>query len=133
MIVIDSSAMVDALVDYPVKTDLMDLIAEQELHAPALLDFEVTSAIRGHLLGKKLNESQIDGVLGEFNSLRVRRYQMNGALRHLLDLRDNFTTYDAAYVVLAKALNAPLLTADVKMKTAQKFGVQVRIARNTDM
>ncbi|MEU9887359.1 type II toxin-antitoxin system VapC family toxin [Sphaerisporangium sp. NPDC051011] len=133
MIVIDSSAMVDALVDYPVNTHLMALIAEQELHAPALLDFEVANALRGHLRGKKLEEWQINGVLDDFNSLNVRRYQLSGALRHLLDLRDNFTAYDAAYVVLAKALDAPLLTADVKMKTAEKFGVQVRIARSSDM
>jgi predicted nucleic acid-binding protein len=29
-----------------------------------------------------------------------------------MELRDNFTVYDASYVALAESLKAPLLTAD---------------------
>ena len=35
-------------------------------------------------------------------------------MRAVLDLRENFTVYDAAYVVLAQALEAQLVTADAK-------------------
>jgi len=55
VIVVESSAMVDALVDEPANPELLALLADEELHAPALLDFEVASALRGHALGGKLD------------------------------------------------------------------------------
>ena len=47
MIVIESSAVVDALIDDPANPELLALIADSDLHAPALLDYEVGSALRG--------------------------------------------------------------------------------------
>jgi len=52
--------MVDALVDEPVNPELLALLADEELHAPALLDFEVASALRGHALGGKLDQVRLD-------------------------------------------------------------------------
>ncbi|MGH3503560.1 MAG: type II toxin-antitoxin system VapC family toxin, partial [Nocardioidaceae bacterium] len=46
---------------------------------------------------------------------------------NVLELRDNFTAYDAAYLVLAEALEAPLVTADAKLTAARKLGVDVRV------
>ena len=37
-------------------------------------------------------------------------------------LRDNLTAYDAAYVALAEALDAPLLTRDRRLASAPGFG-----------
>jgi predicted nucleic acid-binding protein len=54
---------------------------------------------------------------------------MTDLLGHILDLRDNFTVYDATYVILAQALEAPLVTADVKLRGAERFGVDVRVLR----
>ncbi len=54
---------------------------------------------------------------------------MTDLLGHILGLRDNFTVYDATYVILAQALEAPLVTADAKMTEAKRVGVDVRILR----
>ncbi|GAA3151505.1 type II toxin-antitoxin system VapC family toxin [Planomonospora alba] len=129
MIVIDSSAVVEALVGDPVNSDLLTVIAEEELHAPALLDFEVSGALRGLVLGKKLDERRLDEAVEDFGLLHIRRYQMTELLGHVLGLRENFTTYDAAYVVLAQALDASLVTSDTEMREAEKFGVDVRVLR----
>jgi predicted nucleic acid-binding protein len=40
-------------------------------------------------------------------------------------LRDNLTAYDAAYVALAEALDAPLLTRDRRMASAP--GLRARL------
>ena len=120
--------MVDALVDEPVNPQLLALLADEELHAPALLDFEVASALRGHALGGKLDQLRLDEAIEDFGALRIERHQMTGLLGHILDLRD-FTVYDATYVVLAQALEAPLVTADVKLRGAKRFGVDVRVLR----
>lgn len=50
-------------------------------------------------------------------------------MRNVLDLRDNFTVYDAAYIVLAQALGAPLVTADAKLAAAATLGVDVQVFR----
>lgn len=119
--------MVGALVDDPASPELLALLADEELHAPALLDFEVASALRGHLLGGLLDQARVDEALEDFAALRIERHQMTHALRHLLDLRENFTAYDAAYVVLALGLEAPLITSDRKMQEATRLGVEVQI------
>ena len=119
--------MVGALVDDPATSELLALLADEELHAPALLDFEVTSALRGHLFGGLLDQARVDEALEDFTALRIERHQMTHALGHILDLRENFTAYDAAYVVLALGLEAPLVTSDTKMQEAQRLGVEVQI------
>ena len=129
MIVVESSAMVDALVGEPVNPQLLALLADEELHAPALLDFEVASALRGHALGGKLDPPRLDEAIEDFSALRIERHQMTGLLGHVLAIRDNFTVYDAAYVILAQALEAPLVTADDKLRGAERLGVDVRLLR----
>jgi predicted nucleic acid-binding protein len=129
VIVIESSAMVDALVDEPVDPHLLALLADEELHAPALLDFEVASALRGHALGGRLDQVRLDEAIEDFSAFGIERHQMTDLLAHILDLRDNFTVDDAAYVILAQALEAPLVTADTRLNEAERFGVDVRVLR----
>jgi predicted nucleic acid-binding protein len=45
----------------------------------------------------------------------------------MLDLRDNFTVYDAAYLLLAQALEAPVVSGDTKLKEATRLGVDVGV------
>jgi predicted nucleic acid-binding protein len=129
VIVIESSAMVDALVDEPANPHLLALLADEDLHAPALLDFEVASALRGHALGGRLDQVRLEEAIEDFSGFRIERHQMTDLLAHILDLRENFTVYDATYVILARALDAPLVTADTKMSEAKRFGVDVHILR----
>lgn len=121
--------MVDALVDDPANPELLALIADSELHAPALIDYEVASALRGHALGGKLADAQLEDAADDFNALYIERYPLSAMIRDVLDLRDNFTVCDAAYVVLAQGLEVPLVTADAKLAEARKVGVDVRVLR----
>lgn len=127
MIVVDASALVDALVDRPADPELLAALADEELHAPSLLDFEVSSALRGHALAGRLTQARLDQAVEDFLSLTIHRYSLTDVLSELLNLRDNFTVHDAAYVVLASALDARLLTADAKLLAAEGLGVDVRL------
>lgn len=129
MIVLDSSAIVDALIGDPANPDLLALIADTELHAPALIDYEVASALRGHVLAEKLLDRHLENATENFGALRIERYPLSSMMGAVLDLRANYTVYDAAYVVLALALDAPLVTADAKLLEARKIGVDVRVLR----
>ena len=121
--------MVDALVDDPANPDLLAVIADSELHAPSLIDYEVASALRGHALGGRLADERVENATDDYQALYIERYPLSVMIRDVLDLRDNFTVYDAAYVVLAQALELPLVTADVKLSEARKLGVDVRVLR----
>lgn len=121
--------MVDALVDDPANPDLFALIADNELHAPSLIDYEVASALRGHALGRRLAADQLEEAADDFTMFAVERYPLSVMMRDVLDLRENFTVYDAAYVVLARALEVPLVTADAKLADARTQGVDVRVLR----
>jgi predicted nucleic acid-binding protein len=127
VIVIESSAMVDALVGDPANPNLLALLADEELHAPALLDFEVASALRGHVLGGKLDPVKLEEAVEDFIAFRIERHPMTNLLGHMLDLRDNFTVHDAAYLVLALALETPIVSADAKLRQATRLGIDVRV------
>lgn len=130
MIVVESSAIVDALVGDPADPELLALIADRELHAPSLIDYEVASALRGHVRRGELTDTHLNEATEDFSALRIQRYALATMMRAVLDLRENCTVYDAAYVVLAQALEAPLVTADAKLLEARKIGVHVRVLRS---
>lgn len=121
--------MVDALVDEPTDPKLLAALADADLHAPALLDFEVASALRGHAVAGKLDERRLEEAVDDFGSFGIERHQMTNAVGRMLDIRDNFGIYDAAYVVLALALDAPLVTCDAKLRESARLGVDVRLHR----
>lgn len=122
--------MVDALVDQPANPTLLALIADAELHAPALLDYEVASALRGHALAGLLSYRRMTDAVDDFGALRIERYPLATMMGNVLTLKDNFTVYDAAYIVLAQALDAPLVTADTKLTGARALGVDVQVLRH---
>lgn len=127
MIVVDASVVVDALVGYPANPAVIDRIAQEDLHAPTLLDFEVASALRGHALAGRVSTARLQEAIGDYLDLRIHRHPMTQSLLALLDLRENFTVYDAAYVLLADALQAPLVTVDAKQREAVRLGITVEV------
>jgi predicted nucleic acid-binding protein len=54
-------------------------------------------------------------VLEIYLQLPLIRHGHTGLLVRALDLRDNFTAYDAMYVALAERLGSALLTGDVRL------------------
>lgn len=127
MIVVDASAIVRMLVGYPADPALGAVLAEDDLHAPTLLHYEVASALRGHVLAGQVSAHRLDEALAFFGELDVEQHSMSGALAAILALRENFTVYDAAYIVLALALDAPLVTSDWKHLEAARLGLDVRV------
>lgn len=88
------------------------------LHAPQLLDLEVVSVLRRYVLRKAISQERADLALEQLVLLDLSRYDHQILLPRIWMLRDNVTPYDAAYVALAEALDAPLLTADRRLAAA---------------
>jgi predicted nucleic acid-binding protein len=127
VIVVDASAVVHALIVTSVNPRLLALLAVEDLCAPHLLDYEVTSALRGHVLGRKLSAARGRDALRDYADLSISRYDGVALLDGIWRLRDAFTVYDAAYLMLASALACPLITSDAKMREAERLGVDVRV------
>ncbi len=86
-----------------------------DVHAPGLIDVEVTQTLRGLLRGSKVDLKTAERGREELAQLGVRRHPDGRLLRRAWALRDVCTTYDALYVALAEGLDATLVTRDARL------------------
>lgn len=114
MIVVDASAMIEALVGRDADSDLLDALVDG-IAAPHLLDVEVLSALRGLTLGGKLRSRAADDARSDYFSLSIDRYEIHPLAERIWLLRHQYTSYDACYLALAEALEKPLHTCDAKL------------------
>lgn len=114
MIVLDASAMVEALIGSEVADELLDALTG-DVYAPHLLDVEVLSVLRGLLLGGKLDPVVAEEVRRDHFAFTINRYEVSPLADRIWQLRHQYTSYDAAYLALAEALDAPLYTCDAKL------------------
>ena len=128
MIVVDSAAIVDALTLVEGTEQLRSELIGQELHAPALLDSEVVSALRGLTIGGQISPARAEDALSDFDALPIQRWPSSAPLRRrAFALRDNLSAYDAAYVALAEALECPLMTRDARLGRSRGHDAQIRV------
>jgi predicted nucleic acid-binding protein len=118
LIVVDASALADMLIGVTDSADWarQTLAAEHALHAPDLVDYEVMSAFRRAALAGELGAAEGASALADYAALPVVRYPPLTA--RMWELRAVLTAYDAAYVALAEALDAPLVTTDLRLARA---------------
>ncbi|MEV4104094.1 type II toxin-antitoxin system VapC family toxin [Nonomuraea sp. NPDC049649] len=122
MIVIDSSALVEALAGASPSDPLLAHVAGNRLHIPHLLDYEFRNAVHGLLLGGKISPARAEGARTVKASLPFTRHDDDLTADRAWDLRANFNGYDATYVALAEALDCTLVTTDEKIhKAARKY------------
>jgi len=97
------------------------------LHAPHLLDLEVAQVLRRLAHQGVLPATRADEALHDLIDLRVTRYPYLVLLPRIWQLRHNFSAYDAAYIVLAEKLHAPLITRDGRLASASGHGASIEL------
>lgn len=115
MLVLDASAVLRALLPGAEADLLARLGSDRDLHAPHLLDLEIVSALRRLNRSRRLSADRARDALTDLSDLNLTRYPHELLLPRIWQVRENLTAYDAAYVALAEALEAPLLTADARL------------------
>lgn len=127
-LVCDASAVVTVLLDSGNAGEwLARRLATAELFAPTLLPFECSNVIRRHEIGGLISSDQAAQAHTDLLDLPIDLFPYEPLAQRVWQLRRNLTSYDAAYVALAEALDAPLITVDRRMSEAPGITCRVEI------
>ena len=128
MLVVDTSAVVAALVGRPPDRALVDRLgADGDLHAPHLLDVELLHALRRLVRTGSLGEERAADARADFAELPVVRYGHEPLADRAWELRDSLTADDATFVALAEALGVPLVTCDARIARSPRHRAAVEL------
>jgi len=129
VIVLDASAAVDWLLQTAAGQRIEKRIytRNETLHAPHLLDLEVTQVMRRLARQGVVSARRADEAMRDLLDLRMTRYSHLVLLPRIWQLRHNFSAYDAAYIVLAEKLGAALLTRDSRLASASGHAATIEL------
>ncbi|GAA2646113.1 type II toxin-antitoxin system VapC family toxin [Streptomyces vastus] len=123
MIVVDACAVTEFLTSSGMLARRVRerIAAEDEIHAPHLIDTEVAWSVIG--MGKgtrggkpKLGKGDVDRYLKEFADLPLSRHPALPLTARVRTLAANLSVYDATYVALAEVLGLTLVTTDSRIR-----------------
>ena len=119
MIVVDASVILEILLRTPAAARAEERVFGGEpAAAPHLLDVEVAQVLRRYEAAGRLDATRGRDALADLADFPLTRYPHDLLLPRIWELRANLTAYDAAYVALAEALGATLVTRDERVAGA---------------
>lgn len=128
MIVADASAILDVLLRTEAAARVETRIFSGEtLHAPHVLDLEIAQVLRRYEQRMELSARRGAEALADYADLTIERYPHYVFLGRIWELRHNVTAYDAAYLALAEAIDAPLITRDARLARAPGHLAKVEV------
>jgi predicted nucleic acid-binding protein len=129
LIVVDASALLEVLLRTATAGRIEHrLLARGEvLAAPHLLDVEVAQVLRRYAAVGKLTAERGSEALRDLADFPIHRYPHDVLLPRIWELRRDVTAYDGAYLALAEALAASLVTCDARLRSAPGHGAQVEV------
>lgn len=121
-LVVDASAMVDALAGTALGPGVVARLRDHTLHAPAHFDAEVLSALGRLQRAGSLSVRQVGTRIGRLQSAPVQRHLLTPLLDGAWRRRHNLRLVDALYAQLADDLGVALVTTDAGLATATANG-----------
>lgn len=97
------------------------------MHAPHLIDPEVVQVLRRKTMAGEVAPERATGALEDLCDLRLRRYSHIPLIMRAWAMRGQVTAYDAMYIALAEALDAPLVTTDERLARAEGHEARVEV------
>jgi predicted nucleic acid-binding protein len=119
MLVVDASVLFEIVVDTPDAEALRSRLEEDlDQAAPHLVDAEVLSVVQSQLRLGSLDLTAANQAIDDLREWPGERWSHRPLLERAWELRHNLRGYDALYVALAEALDAPLVTRDGRLAGA---------------
>jgi predicted nucleic acid-binding protein len=127
VIVVDASALLEFLLQTPLGTRVEARLFRdrEEFHAPHLADVEVTQGLRRLVRTGEVSPARAAEAIADLADLDLHRHPHVDLLMRAWKLRENITAYDAMYVALAEALDAPLVTCDRPLASTAGHGARI--------
>jgi predicted nucleic acid-binding protein len=120
VIAVDASALLEVLLRTArgERIEARLLLGGESLHAPHLVDVEVAQVLRRYAAAGTIGAERGREALSDLADFPIVRYPHEPFLARIWALRHNASAYDAAYLALAEALPAPLVTCDGRLASA---------------
>jgi predicted nucleic acid-binding protein len=132
VIVVDASALLEILLETDAGSSIERRVCSSPtLHAPHLIDLEVAHVLRRYEAAGALTARRAREALYDFADFSIERYPHELFLPRIWDLRHNVTAYDATYIALAEALDAPLVTMDRRLMSVPGHGAVIECLERT--
>lgn len=129
MIVVDASALLEFLLQTSrgERVEARLFREEDELHAPHLVDVEITQGLRRLVRNGEVASGRADQAIADLTDLDLHRHSHFDLLNRAWKLRDNISAYDAMYVALAEAMEAPIVTCDGPLAKAPGHRARIEV------
>jgi predicted nucleic acid-binding protein len=119
MLVVDASCLYEVVADGTFAESVRRrLAADPDQAAPHVVDVEVVSVIRRHHQLGRLDDTAAAQAVEDLREWPGERFGHQPLLDRVWALRATVRGWDAAYVALAEALGATLLTLDGRLADA---------------
>jgi predicted nucleic acid-binding protein len=129
VIVVDASALLEVLLHTEAGLNIRRRLFTrgEALNAPHLIDVEIAQVIRRFVSRNEIGPEEGLALLDIVANLPLQRYPHTILLPRMWELRGNLSAYDASYVALAEALDAPLLTHDGGLARSGNHRAQIQL------
>lgn len=120
--VVDASTVLSYILpDEATPAEVLNLAQEYgkgniQILAPELLKLEVANALRSAVLRKRTTAKKAVEIFKEYTRLEIKYKPIEEINTLQIALKHNLTTYDAAYLALAKAEKAAFITLDIHLR-----------------
>ena len=123
--VVDASAAVEYLLQTPRGQIVADRLTGEELLAPELMDAEILSTLRRHVMTSQINEARALLALRHLDTWAVSRLPLLPLVKIAWQYRHNLSAYDAFYVAAAVDNEAHVITVDGRLSRAPALNVDI--------